>query len=442
MKGGNGMPAKIKYVLSGSIAEEIGLEPGDIIEKINDIEIKDVLDYRFLINDEFITLTVKTKQGEVVEVDIEKDAYEPLGAEFENSLMDKPLHCTNKCVFCFIDQLPKGMRESLYFKDDDTRLSFFQGNYVTLTNLSDDEIDRIIRLHISPINISVHTMNPELRVKMLKNPKAARLPEIMQRLCDNGIIMNCQIVLCPGYNDKNELSYTISELYKMNECVKSVSVVPIGLTKHRDGLCEMEPVTKEVALQIISEIETWQKKARGEIGTGFVYASDEIYLKAGLPIPDSESYFGFPQIENGVGMIASLREELLDAFKKAPATSKKRTVTMVTGVCVYETMCSLAQLVNEKFPDIKINVEKIINNFFGEQITVSGLLCGCDIIEQLQGKELGDVLIVTKNMLRDGENVLLDDVTTDDIERELNTKIIAVGDDGYELLEAILGVDM
>ncbi len=436
------MSATVKYVEPDSIAEEIGLEPGDIIEKINDIEIKDVLDYRFLINDEFITLTVKTKQGEIVEVDIEKDAYEPLGAEFENSLMDKPLHCTNKCVFCFIDQLPKGMRESLYFKDDDTRLSFFQGNYVTLTNLSDDEIDRIIRLHISPINISVHTMNPELRVKMLKNPKAALLPERMQRLCDNGIIMNCQIVLCPGYNDKDELSYTISELYKMNECVKSVSVVPIGLTKHRDGLCKMEPVTKEASLQIIREIETWQEKARKEINVGFVYASDEIYLKAGLPIPDSESYYGFPQIENGVGMIASLKEELLDALEKAPEVDKKRTVTMVTGVCVYETMCSLAQLVNEKFPDIKINVEKIINNFFGEQITVSGLLCGCDIIEQLHGKELGDVLIVTKNMLRDGENVLLDDVTTDDIEKELNTKIIAVGDDGYELLDAILGVDM
>ena len=230
------MSALIKYVENGSIAEEIGLEKGDTILEINNTEIKDVLDYRFLINDEFITLKVLTKQGEIAEVEIEKDAYEPLGAEFENSLMDKPLHCTNKCVFCFIDQLPKGMRESLYFKDDDTRLSFFQGNYVTFTNLDDDEIDRIIRLRISPINISVHTMNPDLRVKMLKNPKAARLPEIMQRLCDNGIIMNCQIVLCPTYNDGDELSYTISELYKMNECVKSVSVVPIGLTRHREGL--------------------------------------------------------------------------------------------------------------------------------------------------------------------------------------------------------------
>lgn len=433
------MSAIIKSIYPESIAEEIGLEPGDIIEKINSIEIKDVLDYRFLINDEFITLTVRTKQGEVVEVDIEKEAYEPLGAEFENSLMDKPLHCTNKCVFCFIDQLPKGMRESLYFKDDDTRLSFFQGNYVTFTNLSDDEIDRIIRLRISPINISVHTMNPDLRVKMLKNPKAARLPEIMQRLSENGIIMNCQIVLCPGYNDADELSYTISELYKMNECVKSVSVVPIGLTRHREGLPEMKGVTKEKASEIIKEVESWQEKARAEIGTGFVYASDEIYLKAGLPIPDSESYYGFPQIENGVGMIASLKEELLDALENAPETNKERTVSMVTGVSVYETMCSFAKLITEKFPDIKINVEKIINNFFGPEITVSGLLCGCDIIDQLRGKELGDNLIITKNMLRDGENVLLDDITTEDIERELNCKIIAVGDDGYELLDAILG---
>ena len=433
------MPAKIKYVEPDSIAEEIGLEAGDILLEINETEIKDVLDYRFLVNDEFITLKIQTKQGEIAEVDIEKDAYEPLGVEFENSLMDKPLHCTNKCVFCFIDQLPKGMRESLYFKDDDTRLSFFQGNYVTFTNLDDDEIDRIIRLRISPINISVHTMNPELRVKMLKNPKAARLPEIMHKLCDNGIIMNCQIVLCPGFNDGDELSYTISELYKMRECVKSVSVVPIGLTKHRQGLCEMQAVDFDKARELITEIHKWQEKAREEIGTGFVYASDEIYLKAKLPIPECESYFGFPQIENGVGMIASLREELNDALKSAPAMKNCRTVTLVTGAAVHSTMCDFAEEITKKYPNIKINVEKIINNFFGEQITVSGLLCGCDIIEQLRGKNLGDNLIITKNMLRDGENVLLDDVTTEDIERELNTKIIAVGDDGYELLEAILG---
>ncbi len=433
------MSAIINSVTEGSIAEEIGLEKGDEILKINGIEIKDVLDYRFLMNDEDITLTIRTKQGEEVEVDIEKDAYEPLGAEFENSLMDKPLHCTNKCVFCFIDQLPKGMRESLYFKDDDTRLSFFQGNYVTFTNLSDDEIDRIIRLRISPINISVHTMNPDLRVKMLKNPKAARLPEIMKKLSASGIIMNGQIVLCPGYNDGEELEYTISELYKMNECVKSVSVVPIGLTKHRQGLCEMQAVTKEKALEIVSQVESWQKKARKEIGTGFIYASDEIYLKAGLPIPDSDSYFGFPQIENGVGMIASLKDELINAIEETKAPDKERIVTMVTGVSVYETMCDFAKMIAEKFPTVKIKVEKIINNFFGPQITVSGLLCGCDIIEQLRGKGLGDNLIITKNMLRDGENVLLDDVTTEDIEKTLDTKIIAVGDDGYELLDAILG---
>ncbi len=434
------MSALIKYVEKGSIAEELGLEAGDTIIKINNTEIKDVLDYRFLINDEFITLTVLTKQGEVAEVDIEKDAYEPLGVEFESSLMDKPLHCTNKCVFCFIDQLPKGMRESLYFKDDDTRLSFFQGNYVTFTNLDDDEIDRIIRLRISPINISVHTMNPDLRVRMLKNPKAARLPEIMRKLCDKGIIMNCQIVLCPTYNDGVELSYTIEKLYEMRSCVKSVSVVPIGLTKHREGLCPMTAVDNDKARELIAEIEKWQKKAMNEIGTGFVYASDEIYLKAGYEIPESNAYCGFPQIENGVGMIASLREELTDALKDSPATEKNRTVTLVTGAAVHSTMCNFAEEITKKYPHIKINVEKIINNFFGEQITVSGLLCGCDIIEQLRGKNLGDNLIITKNMLRDGENVLLDDVTTEEIERELNTKIIAVGDDGYELLEAILDI--
>ena len=332
------------------------------------------------------------------------------------------------------------MRESLYFKDDDTRLSFFQGNYVTFTNLDDDEIDRIIRLRISPINISVHTMNPDLRVKMLKNPKAARLPEIMQKLNDNGIIMNCQIVLCPGYNDKEELNYTIGELYKMRQCVKSVSVVPIGLTKHRQGLCEMEPVTKEIALEIINQVESWQTKARAEINIGFVYASDEIYLKAELPIPESESYFGFPQIENGVGMIASLKDEFEDALKDVVPSDKKRTVTMITGLSVHKTMQDIVSLAKNKFPNITVNVQKITNNFFGESITVSGLLCGCDIIEQLREKDLGDNLIITKNMLRDGENVLLDDITTEDIEKALDTKIIAVGDDGYELLEAILGI--
>ena len=433
------MPAIIKYIESNSIAEEIGLEAGDTLLEINNTEIKDVLDYRFLINDEFITLKILTKQGEEVEVDFEKDAYEPLGVEFENSLMDKPLHCTNKCVFCFIDQLPKGMRESLYFKDDDTRLSFFQGNYVTFTNLDDEEIDRIIRLRISPINISVHTMNPELRVKMLKNPKAANLPAIMQKLCDNGIIMNCQIVLCPGYNDGDELTYTISELYKMSECVKSVSVVPIGLTRHREGLCPMKSVDCDMAKEIIAQINRWQEKAQKEIGTGFVYASDEIYLKARLPIPDSESYFGFPQIENGVGMIASLRYEFEDALKGAETSDKKRTVTIATGVAVYDEMVSITKKVQDKFPNVKVSVEKIINNFFGKEITVSGLLCGCDVIEQLSGKDLGDNLIITKNMLRDGENVLLDDVTTEDIEKELGCKIITVGDDGYEFLDAILG---
>ena len=433
------MSALIKYVEKGSIAEEIGLEAGDTLLEINNIEIKDVLDYRFLINDEFITLKIKTKQGEIAEVDIEKDAYEPLGAEFENSLMSKPLHCTNKCVFCFIDQLPKGMRESLYFKDDDTRLSFFQGNYVTFTNLDDEEIDRIIRLRISPINISVHTMNPELRVKMLKNPKAALLPEIMQKLCDNGIIMNCQIVLCPGYNDGDELTYTISELYKMRECVKSVSVVPIGLTRHRDGLCPMEAVSHEKAIELITEIEKWQKKALSDIGTGFVYASDEIYLKAGIEIPDSSAYHGFPQIENGVGMIASMREEFEDALESAPKSCPDRSVTLVCGVAAYDFLSEIAEIVKKKYPNINITVEKIINDFFGHEITVSGLLCGCDIIAQLKDKTIGNTLIITKNMLRDGENVLLDDVTTEDIEKALGVSITPVGDDGYELLDAILG---
>ncbi len=436
------MSAKIKTVCENSIAEELGLEPGDELLAVNGEDIHDVLDYRYLMNDELITLKIRTKQGSVEEIEFEKDAYDDLGVEFESGLMDKAQRCANACIFCFIDQLPSGMRKSLYFKDDDTRLSFFQGNYVTLTNLKDAEIDRLIRLRVSPINISVQAMNPALRVKMLKNPRAAKLPEIMKRFCENGIIMNCQIVLCPGYNDGKELERSISELYAMKENVLSVSVVPIGLTAHRKGLAKMEPVTAQKAAELVSQIEIWQKKARAETGRGFVYAADELYLRAELPIPEAEAYDGYPQLENGVGLIASLREEFAAALKMAPKTVPQRNVTIATGAAATGLMRMFASMTEERYPNVKVRVETVINKFFGESITVAGLLCGCDIISQLKGKDLGEAVIISKDMLRDGTDVLLDDVTVPQLEEALNTAVIPSENDGFVLLENILGTEI
>ena len=432
------MAVVIDSVAPRSKARWHGIKPGDKLLEINKNKINDVLDYRFYITDEKLELLIETKSGKKRTVKIRNRQGSEIGLSFATYLMDKQRRCANNCIFCFIDQLPEGLRESLYFKDDDSRLSFFFGNYITLTNLKQEDIDRIIKMHISPINISVHTTNPELRVKMMGNKRAGQVLDYIRQLADAGIELHTQLVLCPGYNDGDELTYTISELYKMRECVKSVSVVPIGLTRHRGGLCPMEAVSHEKAIELITEIEKWQKKAMAEVGTGFVYASDEIYLKAGIEIPDSSAYHGFPQIENGVGMIASMREEFSDALENAPKTCPDKSVTLVCGVAAYDFLSEIAETVKKKYPNINITVEKIINDFFGHEITVSGLLCGCDIIAQLKDRKIGDTLIITKNMLRDGENVLLDDITTEDIEKALGVSIIAVSDDGYELLDAII----
>ncbi len=436
------MAAKIKTVYENSIAAALGLETGDELLAVNGEEVRDVLDYRYLMNDEYLTLTVRTRQGTIEEVELEKDAYDDLGVEFESGLMDTARRCANACVFCFIDQLPEGMRKSLYFKDDDTRLSFFQGNYVTLTNLGEDEIDRLIRMRVSPINISVHTMNPELRVKMLKNPRAAKLPEIMARFAEHGMLMNCQIVLCPGYNDGAALDYTLEKLYALSGTVISVSVVPVGLTAHRRGLAPMKPVSPDEARRVIAQVETLQKAARREIGRGFVYAADELYLRAGLPIPDGESYDGFPQLENGVGLIASLKEEFAAALKMAPESVPHARVTIATGVAAAPLMSEFAKMTAEKYPCLTVDVKAVINNFFGPEITVAGLLCGRDIIEQLGGSDLGDRVIISADMLRDGDDVLLDDVTVPELSKALGAPVIAAENDGFSLLEAILGVEI
>ena len=428
---------EIKTVLPGSIGEEIGLEPGDVILKINNTEIRDVLDYRYLMSDEEILLTVLTRQGEEVEVEIEKDIYEDLGVEFESGLIDTAKSCANRCVFCFIDQLPKGMRETLYFKDDDTRLSFFQGNYVTLTNVPEKEIDRFIAMRVSPINISVHTTNPSLRVEMLKNKNAGNIMERMKKLSDNGILLNAQIVLCPGINDGKELERTLSDLLSLGH-IRSVSIVPIGKTKFRDGLCSIPSVTKEKAEEVIKTVEEWQKKAMEKAGTRLFYASDEFYLKAEREIPDAEEYEHFPQIENGVGLIASMKEEFYNALNEDYSLEKERHVSIATGVSAYNFIKSIAKEAEKRYNKLKVDVYEIKNNFFGEEITVAGLLCGRDITEQLRGKDMGEVLLVSKSMLRDATDVLLDDVTISDMERELGVKIKAIENDGYEFLEALL----
>lgn len=436
------MAARIKTVYENSIAAELGLEPGDVLLAVNGQEVHDVLDYRYLMNDEEIVLKIKTVQGDEVELDFEKDAYDDLGVEFDSGLMDKAQRCANACVFCFIDQLPKGMRDSLYFKDDDTRMSFFQGNYVTLTNLKDADIERLIRLRVSPINISVHTMDPELRVKMLKNPRARKLPEIMKRFAENGIMMNCQIVLCPLYNDGDGLRFTLERLYALKDSVISVSVVPVGLTAHRQGLAPMTPVSPEKAVETIEIVEEWQRVARAEIGRGFVYAADELYLKAGLPIPEGESYDGYPQIENGVGLIASLKEEFAAALRLGPERLPDRRVTVITGVAAGPLMKSFASMIGEKYPNVTVDVAVVVNRFFGESITVAGLLCGRDIKEQLSGRDMGDLAVISSDMLRDGTDVLLDDVAVPELERALNVKIVPADNDGFDLLEKILGVDL
>ena len=419
-----------------SIAEELGLEPGDEILKINNEEIKDILDYRFLVQDEEIVLTVKTKQGETVDVEIEKDADEDLGIEFENDFMDNYRSCHNKCIFCFIDQMPPGMRETLYFKDDDDRLSFLQGNYVTLTNMDDDEIDRIIRYRLEPMNISFQTMNPELRCKMLNNRFAGDALKKVDKLYEAGIIMNGQIVLCKGWNDKEELEYSLKKLYQYVPVLESVSVVPVGLSKYREGLAHLEPFTKEDAKEVIKTVKKWQDKAYKEHGLHFVHASDEWYFLAEEELPDADVYDGYLQLSNGVGMIASEREDfyleyndLLEDYVTDP-NHKDVKITCVTGKLAYSLIVELSKRMEELLPNLTIEVVAIRNDFFGELITVTGLITATDLMAQLKGKDLGDSLCIHECMLRSGEQVFLDDYTVSDVMSTLQVPVDIVKSNG------------
>ncbi len=431
----------IGTVEKNSYAEEAGLCPGDKIISINGYDFHDILEYRYLISEYEVELKVEKKNGGLEQIIIENN-YEDLGIEFENAMIDKAQSCRNKCIFCFIDQLPCGMRETVYFKDDDTRLSFLQGNYVTLTNLSEEDIERFIKMRISPINISVHTTNPELRVRMLNNKNAGKLYGIMRRFAKNNMYMNCQIVLCREYNDKAELDRTIKDLGALYPYVQSLSVVPVGLSAHREGLVQLKAFDMESSKQVIEQVSKWQKKFKKKHGVGFVYLSDEFYINAGEKIPRAEEYDGFPQIENGVGLVAAMEEEFENGFEMLESKAKKRIVSVATGELVYDFIKGLCECLCEKIEGLKINVYPIKNEFFGGGVNVSGLVVGRDIIKQIKDKELGENLFIPDTMLRSGEEVFLDDTTLSELSRELGVEVIPVSGDGYEFIERLTGEEL
>lgn len=429
----------VKEILDGSIAQEMEIEPGDNILAVNDHPIEDIFDYQYLINDEYIELLVRKPDGEEWLLEIDKDYDEDLGIVFENSLMDNYKSCYNKCIFCFIDQNPKGMRDTIYFKDDDSRLSFLQGNYITLTNMKEKDIDRIINYHLAPINISVHTTNPKLRCSMLNNRFAGAILEYIRKFYEAGIPMNGQIVLCKGINDGEELWRSISDLMEFVPVMESLSVVPVGLSDYRDGLFHLEPFTKEDAEDVIDIIEHFQKKAYEKHGTHFVQASDEWYINAGREFPEAERYDGFIQLENGVGMVRLLMDEFESEWDSIEGDDREYEVSMVTGVLVYDSIKMLADRIPEKFPNVKIHLYKIINDFFGHRITVTGLLTGGDIRKQLTGKTLGQRLVLPSNTLMADEPKFLDDVTLAELTDALQVEVCIVESSGADFIHAVIG---
>ena len=442
---------KIAQVLPGSIAEEMEVVPGDVLLSVDGQQIEDIFDYRFLINEEYLMIEIEKEDGQVWELEIEKEYEEDLGLVFDNPLMDGYHSCSNKCMFCFIDQMPKGMRPTLYFKDDDSRLSFLQGNYVTLTNMDDHDIDRIIRYRLEPINISFHTMNPSLRVKMLHNRFAGDIFGRVRRLAEAGIEMNGQIVLCRGINDGDELEFSLRAFEAYLPALKSVSVVPVGLTKFRENLYPLLPFDRESALTVLEQIHRWQAYYLEKYGTHLVHASDEWYILAGVPLPPEESYDGYLQLENGVGMLRLLLEESrekLETLRQEDASGgirlektagQQRRCSIATGVLAAPFIRQVRDLVLKDFPNTACEVYTITNSFFGEQITVSGLITGQDLFGQLSGKDLGDELLLPINMFRSGETVFLDDMTVETLSEKLRIPIRIVDTPGGDLVDGILG---
>lgn len=444
------MAVLIRDVEAGSVAAKYKIPPGATLLQINGHEINDVLDYRYYLTETLLHVYYRTPDGKFLLRRIRKGEYEDLGLTFDTYLMDQQMHCNNKCIFCFIDQLPPGLRESLYFKDDDSRLSFFYGNYITLTNMRDSDIDRIIEMHISPINISVHTMNPELRVKMMKNPKSGEALKHLYRLAEAEIPLNAQLVLCPGINDGHELLYTLSELGKLQPSVQSIACVPLGVTRYRDGLPELTPYTKETAAETLDLINACGDRFRKELGTRLVFASDEFYLMADRPIPDADFYEGYPQLDNGVGLLRSFMDEAADAladpgYYELRQPDKPYTVSLAVGAASYPTTKALCANIMQQFPNADIRVYEILNDFFGHTVTVSGLITGQDLIAQLKGKELGQKLLLPANMVRttyprdhSADDLMLDNTALGDVERELNITVGLYGNNGAEFTQKLL----
>jgi len=433
---------KIKAVDAGSIAEELELEPGDRLLTINGNEVEDIFDYEYYVDSESMVMLVEKADGELWELEIEND-YEDLGITFENGLMSDYKSCSNKCIFCFIDQMPPGMRDTLYFKDDDSRLSFLQGNYITLTNMKDHDIQRIIEFKLAPINISVHTTNPKLRCEMLHNRFAGEALKKIDTLWEAGVPMNGQIVLCRGINDGAELERTIGDLAKYLPHMESVSVVPVGLSKYRDGLYPLEPFDKASAAEAIDIVERWQRRIYAEHGTHFIHASDEFYILAGRELPEEERYDGYPQLENGVGMLRLLDTEVTAALEAVEddASSEEAApeeLSLATGRLAFPYIRRQLEKIAARFPQKKVHLYEIQNDFFGELITVSGLITGKDLIAQLSGRELGSRLLLPANMFRSGEEVFLDDVTRAQVQTALQVPVNIVKSSGQDLVQAVL----
>jgi len=434
---------KIIAVSQGSLAEKKKILPGDILLSIHDNPINDVLDYRFYLTEKKISLLIKRGEKDI-KIKLKKDEYEDIGLEFETPLMDKKHTCKNGCIFCFIDQNPKGLRDTLYFKDDDSRLSFLHGNYVTLTNMSDLDVARIIKMRISPVNVSVHTTNPDLRVKMMKNKRAGEVLKYLDDFKNHGISICAQVVLCKGVNDGEELMRTMTDLSRLYPELGSVSIVPAGLTKFRDGLYPLTDYTPEEASEIIDAVQSFGDKCLAEKGSRLFFAADELYLKAGRAIPEQEYYEGYPQIENGVGLIRSFKDEADMALEELKELENKESIcseiSVATGVAAYDTIKAICDKICLIAPNLKINVYKITNKFFGESITVSGLLTGKDVAEQLSGKNLGECLYLSSSCLRHGEDVFLCGMKIAELSRALGVEVCTLESDGYAFVEGMLGL--
>ena len=433
------MEHRIAKVLSGSVGEELGIEKGDVLVSVNGEPVEDVFDWRALIADEVFTLLIRKASGEEWEIEVELMEDEDMGLVFENDLMSNYRSCANRCIFCFIDQMPKGLRETLYFKDDDSRLSFLQGNYITLTNMRDKEISRIIRYRMEPMNISIHTTDPDLRVRMLGNRRAGEVLRYLDELYEAEITMNGQIVLCKGFNDGEALDKTLRDLLRYAPVMQSVSVVPVGLTRYREGLTKLEPFTKEEAQTVISQIEEIQKEALKKCGIHFVHASDEFYITAGRDFPQAKEYDGYPQLYNGVGMARLLLDEAETEVHRLKKDGRKRKCVFATGTAAATLLEKVAAMVDEKFPGHDNRIVAIRNDFFGEHVTVAGLVTGQDLLSQLQGIDPECTLFLPNCMFRSGEEVLLDDVTRTDLERTLHVKTVILNGGGASLVRAMCG---